>query len=83
MKIDIDDESLEEIASKTGGKYFRATSTKSLQDIYKQIDEMEKTKIETTGYLEYKEFYPYFLISAIISFVIGIGLSNTRFRRLP
>jgi len=83
MKIDIDDESLEEIAQITGGEYFRATSTESLENIYKQIDEMEKTKIETTGYLEYKEFYPHFLISAIISFVILLGLSNTRFRRLP
>jgi len=83
MKVDIDDESLTEIAQKTGGEYFRATDTESLRQIYKKIDEMEKTKIEATGYLEYKEFYPYFLISAIISFVIGIGLSNTRFRRLP
>ena len=83
MKIEIDDESLRKIAQKTEGTYFRATDTASLREIYKEIDEMEKTKIEATEYLEYKEFYPYILISAIISFIVGIGLSNTRFRRLP
>ena len=83
VKIDIDDDSLRKIASNTSGMYFRATDTDSLRNIYKEIDKMEKTRIETTEYLEYKEFYPYFLISAIISFAFGIGLANTRFRRLP
>jgi len=83
VKIDIDDDSLKQIAQKTEGMYFRATDTDSLRRIYEEIDKMEKTEIETTEYLEYKEFYPYFLISAIIGFVLEIGLANTRLRRLP
>jgi Ca-activated chloride channel family protein len=83
VKIEIDDDSLSKIAQKTEGKYFRATDTDSLRNIYKEIDEMEKTKIEVTEFLEYKEFYPYLLMSAIVGFVVEMGLANTRFRRLP
>lgn len=83
VKIDVDDDSLQKIAANTSGMYFRATDTDSLRKIYKEIDQMEKVTIEMTEYLEYKEFYPYLLISALISFVAEIGLSNTRFRRLP
>ena len=83
VKVEIDDDSLREIAQKTEGIYFRATDTDSLRRIYEEIDKMEKIRIETTEYLEYKEFYLYLLLSAIISFVIEIGLANTRLRRLP
>jgi len=74
---------LNKISSKTSGMYFRATDTDSLRNIYEEIDKMEKTEIETTEYLEYKELYPYLLIAAFISMILGIVLSNTRFRRLP
>ena len=83
VKMDIDDESLGKIAQITGGMYFRATDTDSLRNIYKEIDEMETIEVEMTEYRDYKEFYPYLLIFAILSFVAEVGLSNTRFRRLP
>ncbi|MBD3184554.1 VWA domain-containing protein [Candidatus Poribacteria bacterium] len=83
VKIEIDEDSLRMIADKTSGKYFRATDTESLRNIYEEIDEMEKTEIETTEYLDYREFYPHLIFGAIISFVLFIILSNTVFRRLP
>jgi Ca-activated chloride channel family protein len=83
VKIEVDDDSLRKIAQKTEGTYFRATDTDSLRRIYKEIDEMEKTEIESTEFLEYKEFYPYLLVLATIAFVVEIGLANTRLRRLP
>ena len=83
VKIDIDEESLIEIAEETGGQYFRATDVKKLRDIYREIDQMEKTRIETTEYLEYREFYPYFLIPALLIFLAEIALVNTRLRTLP
>ncbi len=83
VKIEIDDDSLRKIAQKTEGTYFRATDTDSLRSIYKEIDEMEKTEIESTEFLEYREFYPYLLILALIVFVGEIILANTRLRRLP
>ena len=83
VKIEIDDESLTKIARETGGKYFRATDTAKLRDIYSEIDKMEKTKIETSQYIEYREFYPYFLISALVGFLVELALANTLFRKLP
>ncbi len=83
VKIEIDDESLTQIAQETGGRYFRATDTENLRQIYDDIDKMEKTEIETPQYLEYKEFYPYFLIPALIGFLAELALANTRLRRLP
>ena len=83
VKIEIDDESLTNIAQETGGKYFRATDADKLRDIYREIDKMEKTEIETPEYLEYREFYPYFLIPALLGFLTELTLANTRFRRLP
>ena len=55
MQVDIDEETLQEIASITGGKYFRATDTESLANIYAEIDELEKTKVETQRYTDYRE----------------------------
>lgn len=83
VKIEIDDESLTRIAQETGGRYFRATDTANLLQVYDEIDEMEKTEIETPQYLEYKEFYPFFLMPALLCFLTEIGLANTRLRRLP
>ena len=60
VKIDIDDESLTEIAKITDGKYYRATDTESLKEIYSQIDKLEKTESEVTHYTEYNELFHYF-----------------------
>ena len=83
VKIEIDDQTLAKIADTTGGKYFRATDTKSLRQVYKEIDAMEKTEIQTPRYMEYKELYPGIILLALVCLLIEIILSNTRFRRLP
>jgi Ca-activated chloride channel family protein len=83
VKIDIDDETLKKIADKTGAEYFRATDTESLKDIYQQIDELEKTKIEETGYREYKELFHLFLLPGLLLLFIEIIFSNTILRRIP
>jgi len=55
MQVNIDEATLEEVAETTGGKYFRATDTDSLLQIYKEIDELEKTKVESQNYVDYRE----------------------------
>ncbi len=55
IEVTIDEETLIAIADQTGGKYFRATDTDSLQLIYDEIDELEKTKVETQTYTDYRE----------------------------
>ncbi len=53
--VTIDEETLTQIADQTGGKYFRATDTDSLATIYQEIDQLEKTKVETQQYSDYRE----------------------------
>lgn len=83
VKIDIDEDSLKNIASKTEGKYFRATDTKSLKEIYSEIDRMEKTPMEEKGYMEYRELFPIFISIALALLFLELLLSNTILRRVP
>lgn len=83
IKIDIDEDTLIKIATKTDAQYFRATDTKSLREIYKEIDSLEKTPIEEKGYLEYKELFPVFLIFGLGFLFLEIVLGNTALRRIP
>ncbi|WP_230406596.1 vWA domain-containing protein [Candidatus Scalindua japonica] len=83
IQIDIDDEGLTEIAKITGGKYFRATDTASLKEVYKQIDNLEKTKMEEAKYTEFSELFMYLLIPALGIFLFEVVLANTKFRRIP
>lgn len=83
VKIDIDEDSLMNIASKTDGKYFRATDTKSLKEIYSEIDKMEKTPIEEKGYMDYREMFPVFLIPGLALLGVEIVLSGTWLRKIP
>ncbi len=55
MPVNIDEATLEKVASTTGGKYFRATDTDSLEKIYAEIDELEKTQVEAQHFVDYRE----------------------------
>ncbi len=81
--IDINEESLGSIARITGGKYFRATDTGKLKQIYDEIDKLEKTKIEIKSYTEYRELFPKFVLAALILLLLEVILRYTRFRTLP
>jgi len=71
VPVNIDEEMLTQIATMTDGKYFRATDTEELQQIYNQIDELEKTEIEEIIYTDYKDLYVYFLLASIALFVLA------------
>ena len=58
MRVDIDEPTLREVASLTGGEYFRATDTESLGEIWAQIDELERTEIEVENFTQYAERFP-------------------------
>lgn len=83
IQIDLDEESLTKIAASTGAKYFRATDSQGLKEIYEEIDRLEKTAIEEKGYLEYSELFPLFLIPGLVILFLEIILSNTILRALP
>ena len=83
MPVEIDEDMLRAVAEKTGGAYFRATNNDALRQIYSQIGELEKTKIEERSYTDYEERYSLFLWPAFGLILLEILLSHTRLRRLP
>lgn len=83
IPIEIDEESLRKIAETTGGKYYLATDTEKLRNIYDEINRLEKSNIEHFGYREYSELFYYFLIPGMVLLIIGIFLSNTVFLKVP
>jgi Ca-activated chloride channel homolog len=83
IDVDIDEDVLQNIASITGGKYFRATDKESLSRIYAEIGELEKTKIEVKEYTRYNELFGRFALLAFGALMLEIVLANTRFRKIP
>lgn len=61
IPVNIDEEMLSSVAKLTGGKYYRATDTEELRQIYKEIDELERSKVEELIYTDYKDLYPLYL----------------------
>ncbi len=82
-EVVIDEQVLKNIANLTGGTYFRATDNNKLQEIYQQIDQMEKTKIEVKEYSKKNEVYFIFALSALLLLFIEIALRYTVFRKIP
>lgn len=78
-----DERPLQEIASMTGGKYFRATNNEKLRSIYQEIDQMEKTKINVKEYSKKYEQYFIFALAGLILLVAEILLRNAYLRKLP
>jgi Ca-activated chloride channel family protein len=83
QNVNIDEKLLQYIADKTNGQYFRAKNTEGLEQIYHTIDKLEKTKQKVKSWAEYKEYYFYLLVSALILMAISIILENTRYLRVP
>ena len=83
QKVDIDTDMLKSIAEKTEGEFFKAENTQTLDQIYSMIDRLEKTEVKVKKWVEYKEYYLYFLIPAFILICLYIMLANTRFLRIP
>jgi len=83
MQVDVDEATLKEIARKTDGRYFRATDTQSLQEIYQEIDRMERTTFTAPRYLDFDELYAWFVIPALVLLCAEAGLTHTVMRRLP
>lgn len=83
IDVNIDEDTLKQIAEKTGGAYFRATDTERLQQIYDLIDRLEKTEVEAKKYQRYEELFPMAVVPALVVLVLELILSQTVWRRLP
>jgi Ca-activated chloride channel family protein len=83
MKVDIDDPTLQKIAEATDGKYFRATNNNKLTEIYKEIDKLEKSKIDVKEYSKKEEEYLKYALAGSLLLVLGLFLKTTIFRNIP
>lgn len=83
ISVDIDEDALKKVAEITKARYFRATDTASLREIYGEIDRAEKTEFEAPEFTEYREIYPYLLWPALLLFLLELVLAETALRKLP
>jgi Ca-activated chloride channel family protein len=82
-KVDVDEKTLQTIADETGGKFYRATDTESLEKIYEQINRLEKSAQTVQKFEHYEELYPWALIPSLAILGLSALLQHTRYRRLP
>ena len=83
MLTKLDEETLKEIARITGGRYYRATDEKALDEIYKQILDMEKTAFEVKTFKHRKELAGYFLPLGLLAILTEVMLVSTLWRKIP
>jgi len=82
VKVDLDEETLIKIAKLTDGLYFRATNREELLEIYQEIDEMERTKIESETYVSYTDRFGWFVLPALGLFLAELALGQTLLREV-
>lgn len=79
----VNDDLLGRMAKDTGGKYFRATKEDSLEGVFREIDSLEKTKVDVNKYTRYTELFSPYLQAALICYMIAVLLAKTFLRRVP
>ena len=83
QEVDLDEKTLKQVARIGGGKYFRASDSDQLSEIYEIIDREEKTEIKVKEFFHFRELYPYFLIPALLMFALEIFLRSRLLRVIP
>ncbi len=82
-RVEIDEQTLREIADRTGGRYFHAKDAEGLKEVYREIDQLERSEITEIRYLQYREHYAEFVLVALILMASAALASGTVLRRLP
>ena len=83
VKVEIDEDLLKQIASETGGKYFRATNNTKLMEIYSEINQMEKTRTTVDSFPVYSELFMRFALIALFALLAELLLRFIILRRIP
>jgi Ca-activated chloride channel family protein len=81
--VDVDEAGMKQVAAATGGKFYRATDTQSLSDVYSEIDRLEKTTRTIKSFTQHDEQFAWFAVPGLFLVLTQLGLSATRFRRVP
>jgi len=82
-KVSFNEAGLKQVANIAGGQFFRATDTKSLAEIYGDIDKMEKSTVKVKKYQQYRDLFPYCIMSGVGLLIAQLLLSQTVWRKLP
>jgi len=82
-QVNIDEETLETVAQRTGGRYFRATDAEKLKEIYGTIDQLEKTEVKVRERTDWNDRFAWFLIPGLILLLGAALIEATYLRRLP
>jgi len=83
VPVDVDETTLQKIAAKTGGKYYRADNAEKFQKIYAEIDKLEKTEASVKKYTQFTELFPWFVAAGLAILLVEFVLAQTALRRLP
>ena len=83
VPVDVDEDTLQKIADKTGGKYYRADNAEKFRQIYAEIDKLEKTEAVINKFTEFKELFPWLVSCGLALLLLEAALGQTVFRRLP
>ena len=83
MPGEIDESTMTQISSKTGGRYFRAQKNEELDAVYKDIDQMERTKFNVKQYSRRNELFAPFALVALLVLVLEIMLRTVVLKRVP
>lgn len=83
LETKIDEAALENISKATGGKYFRATDSRSLRKVFEEIDALEKTKLNVDNYTQTEENFMPWILVAMCAFGLYVFLRYTVLRRIP
>ena len=83
VPVEIDEQTLIQIAGTTNGNYFRATSNSKLEEVYKEIDKLEKTKLNVKEFSKREEAYLPFALVAFLCVLLELVLRNTVLKKIP
>ena len=83
VPVEIDEQTLTQIAGTTNGNYFRATSNSKLKEVYQEIDKLEKTKLNVKEFSKREEDYEVFALVAFLCILLEILLRNSVLKKIP
>lgn len=83
VPVDVDEDTLQKIADMTGGKYYRADNAKRFEQIYAEIDRLEKTEVVVNKFAQYEELFAWFVACGLVLLLSEVVLGQTVLRRLP
>ncbi len=83
LNVEIDEETLQKVATKTGGKYYRAQNADTLKRVYNEIDQLETTERDPKRFKVYRDFFQSVILAGLLVLMLEIALAHTVLRRIP